>query len=279
MASLADRQGSELMMEDERIGTAALNLDIGADWRLENTARTRELESPLDGLPDFALEEDSFSAELHHSGWGLFSAGLRAEYLDGRFTGTPLGEEPFDQIAVEAVATYAASGLSRLNARLGHSRRRDRIDSDNDMSAVTGMVSMQRTFSGVTSAELEVFRQISSFSYGPESMIETGVRTSVHWQPTAKTSMQAGLEWTRNKFEDDPALGTGAEPARHDRQRAAFVRAHYEALPWLSLHPYAHLRDRGSNRPEERYDKWVVGMEVRIRFGSALPTEALERRY
>ena len=38
----------------------------------------------------FALEEDSFSTELRHSGLGLFNAGLRAEYLDGRFTGTLL---------------------------------------------------------------------------------------------------------------------------------------------------------------------------------------------
>lgn len=279
MAALADRQGSDLTMEDERIGTAALNLDIGADWRLENTVRSRELESPLDGLPHFALEEDSFGTELRHSGLGLFNAGLRAEYLDGRFTGTLLGEEPFDQVTVEAVATYAASGLSRLNARLGHSRRRDRVNADNDTSAVTGLVSLERTFSGVTTADLELFRQISSFSYGPESMIETGVRTSVRWQPTARTGLQAGLEWSRNRFQDSPRFEPGGEPVRNDRERSAFLRAHYAPLPWLGLHPYAHVRDRSSNHPEQRYDKYVVGLEVRIRFGNAQPTEAADRRY
>ena len=279
MASLADRQGSELTMEDERIGTAAVNLDIGADWRLENTVRSRELESPLDGLPHFTLEEDSFATELGHSGWGLFNVGLRAEYLDGRFTGTLAGDEPFDQVTVEAVATYAASGLSRLNARLGHSRRRDRRDAGNDMSAVTGLVSMERTFSGVTSADLELFRQISSFSYGPESMVETGVRASLRWQPTAKTGFQAGVEWSRNRFQDSVQFEPGGEPVRDDRQRSAFLRAQYAPLPWLSLHPYAHVRDRDSNHPDQRYDKYVVGLEVRIRFGSAQPTEAADRRY
>lgn len=279
MAALAERQSDELAMEDERIGTAALNLDIGADWRLQNTVRSRQLELPLVGLPHFALEEDSFSTELRHSGLGLFNAGLRAEYLDGRFTGTLLGDEPFDQISVEAVATYAASGLSRLNARLGHSRRRDRRNADNDTSAVTGLLSMERTFSGVTSADLELFRQISSFSYGPESMIETGVRTTLRWQPSARTAVQAGLEWSRNEFQESARFQQAGEPMRNDRQRSAFLRAQYSPLPWLGLHPYAHVRDRSSNYREQRYDKYVVGLEVRIRFGSAQPTEAADRRY
>ena len=279
MASLADRQSDALTMETERIATAALNLDMGADWRLENTVRSRELASPLVGLPGFTLEEDSAAMELRHSGLGLLSAGLRGEYLDGRFTGTTVGDEPFDQITVEAVARYAVSGLSQLNARLGHSRRRDRHNAGNDTSAVTGLVSVERRISGVTSADLELFRQISSFSYGPESMIESGVRSSLRWQPTPKTGLQAGLEWSRNRFQDGPQ-GTAAEdPVRNDRQRSAFVRAQYAPLPWLSLHPYVHVRDRSSNYREQRYDKVVAGLEVRVRFGRAMPTEAADRRY
>lgn len=279
MASLADRQSTELALEHERIGTAALNLDFGADWRLENTVRSRLLESPLVDQPAFALEEDSVSTELRHSGWGLFTAGLRAQYLDGRFTGTTLGEEPFDQVTVEAVAHYAASGLSQLNARLGHSRRRDRLDAGNDTSAVTGLISMERTFSGVTSADLELFRQISSFAYGPDSMIESGVRSTLRWQPTARTTVQAGLEWSRYTFQDSARSVQTEAPVRHDRQRSAFLRAQYAPRPWLSLHPYVHVRDRNSNYAEQRYDKYVVGLEVRIRFGRALPTEAMDRRY
>lgn len=279
LASLADRQSDELTMERERIATAALNVDIGADWRLENTARSRELASPLVGLPGFTLEEDSLATEMRHNGLGLFNAGLRAEYLDGRFTGTRLGEEPFDQITVEAVTNYAASGLSRLNARLGHSRRRDRRNPDNDTSAVTGLVSLERTISGVTSADLELFRQINSFSYGPESVIESGVRGSLRWQPTARTGVQAGLEWSRNRFQDDRQSDRSDAPVRNDRQRSAFVRAQYAPLQWLSLHPYVHVRDRSSNYREQRYDKYVVGLEVRIRFGRAMPTEAADRRY
>lgn len=279
MASLADRRSDELTLENERSATVAVNLDIGADWRLENTARSRQLASPLVGLPHFTLEEDSFGTELRHSGWGLLSAGLRAEYLDGRFTGTVLGEEPFDQITVEAVANYAVSGLSQLNARLGHSRRRDRRNADNDTSAVTGLLSLERTISGVTSADVELFRQISSFSYGPESMIESGVRGSLRWQPTSRTGLQAGLEWSRNRFQDAPQSVQSAEPVRNDRLRSAFVRIQYAPRPWLSLHPYVHVRDRSSNDRQQRYDKLVVGLDLRIRFGRALPTEAADRRY
>lgn len=279
MASLADRQSDTLMLETERIATAALNLDFGADWRLENTARSRQLASPLVGLPGFTLEEDSFATELRHSGLGLFNVGLRGAYLDGRFTGTAMGDEPFDQITVEAVANYAVSGLSQLNARLGHSRRRDRRNADNDTSAVTGLISVERRISGATSADLELFRQINSFSYGPESVIESGVRSSVRWQPTPRTGLQAGLEWSRNRFQDDPQLAQTEAPARNDRQRSAFVRAQYAPLPWLSLHPYVHVRDRSSNYREQRYDKVVAGLELRIRFGRAAPTEAADRRY
>lgn len=279
MASLADRQSDALTLETERIATAALNVDVGADWRLENTVRSRQLASPLVGLPAFTLEEDSFATELRHSGLGLFNAGLRAEYLDGRFTGTVLGDEPFDQITVEAVGRYAVSGLSQLNARLGHSRRRDRRIVGNDTSAVTGLISVERRITGATSADLELFRQISSFSYGPESVVESGVRSSVRWQPTPKTGLQAGLEWSRNRFQDDAQRASSEDPVRNDRQRSAFVRVQYAALPWLSLHPYVHVRDRSSNYREQRYDKVVAGLEVRIRFGRAMPTEAADRRY
>ncbi|MDR7193737.1 hypothetical protein [Luteimonas terrae] len=279
MAALAERDSDALAMENERVATAALNLDIGADWRLENTVLSRELASPLVGLPRFTLQEDSFSTELRHSGRGLFNVGVRAEYLDGRFTGTFLGEEPFDQITVEAVANYAASGLSQLNARLGHSRRRDRRNAGNDTSAVTGLVSVERTISGITSVDLALFRQINSFSYGPESVIESGVRSSLRWQPTPKTGLQAGLEWSRNSFQDGPQNDQTGAPARIDRQRTAFVRVQYAPLPWLGLHPYVLASDRSSNDRAQRYDKYVVGLEVRIRFGRALPTEAINRRY
>lgn len=279
MASLADRQSDALAMETERIATAALNVDIGAAWRLENTVRSRQLASPLVGLPGFTLEEDSFGTELLHSGMGLFTAGLRGEYLDGRFTGTSMGDEPFDQVTVEAVGKYAVSGLSRLNARLGHSRRRDRRIAGNDTSAVTGLVSVERTISGATSVDLELFRQISSFSYGPESIIESGVRSSLRWQRTPRTGLQAGLEWSRNRFQDDPQRIQAEDPVRNDRQRSAFVRIQYAPRPWLSLHPYVHIRDRSSNYREQRYDKVVAGIEVRVRFGRAMPTEAADRRY
>jgi hypothetical protein len=264
MAAFADRDASLLTLEHERSGGGRLDFELGANWLLQAGARALRLESPLPARPAFELDENAGTLALRYRGSGRTSVGLDTEYLDGEFRGgvTP---EPFEQITAESALDYKLSGLSELHARLGYTRREehdgDRID------GITGSLGAQRALTGVTAVQAEVFRRVSSYVGGPDSVIETGARAGLAWRPTLKFSVDIGAEWVDSEFQAAPLPG-GEQ--RDDRALAGFVRIAYEPWRWLRIQPFTEYRDRDSSLELESYDSTIVGLELRAQFGGPL---------
>lgn len=268
LAVLADRNDDALALEQERLGGLSAGWLVGSQWRLEAKAMTRRLDSPLTGLPDFGLEEDSLGAGIHYLGLGRLRLGLLGEYLDGQYVGTGGADAPFEHTRFELGANYAISGLSELEARLGHTQRKDRFadGSDHRVDALTGSLGLKRVVSGVSSVNAEVFRRINSDASTPDSVVETGMRLGLQWQPTVKLGLDLSVEWLESEFQGN----TLGPQQREDEVQSAFLRLNYQMRPWLGIHPYTQLRDRDSNFADERYRGNIYGLELRLRFGGAL---------
>lgn len=263
MPELADREGDRLAIERDRHGRASVDLAVTGYWHLDAAIASRRLEAPLQALPDFGLEDDSAALGLSYRGPDALAVGLVVEYLDGEFRGTGDHDRAFDQLRLEATLDYAVSGLSRLHARLGRTRRDEHADAAAATSALTGTLAITRTISGVSAMEFSVFRRVDSYLSGPDSIIETGASAGLNWQPSTRLNLQSRLEWTRSRF---GAVDIGLS-RRDDRYTRALLQLDYTARPWLSLHPFVELRNRDSNRRDSRYHRHSIGMDLRLHWG------------
>lgn len=258
MASFADRDTTALTLERERLGGGELSFAPGDDWRVDAGARVRRLLSPLPDFPDFTLSENSVTAGLRYVDGGPASLGLATEYLKGRFDGVP-DQTRFEQYTAQFDARYEISGLTRMNGRLGYTRRNERNTARADVSTVTGSVGMQRNLSGVTSVELNAFRNVESYLIGAQSVIDTGVRAALNWQRSLIT-VSTGVQWHRSDFQ--------IEPRREDRITQAFLHVNLAPRRWLDVQPFVDYRNRSSNIASERYHGVIAGLGLRVQFGA-----------
>lgn len=259
MATLADRSTSELMLERERIANAKIVYAVSERWRLETTAGNSRLESPLPTIPDFALDQKIGTVALLREGRGPLRSGVFVEYIDGRFDGVTTGRY-FDQVKIEATTSYEISGLSQLNGRLGRTQRNQHDAGIDDVSAFTGELGLRRELSGVSAVGATAFRRISNYAAGTDSLVETGLRAALDWQPSIYT-VATGVEYSRSSF---PSAATNG--SRKDKIASAYLRVTYPVNRWLSIEPYAEARRRDSSVDDQRYKGLIGGIELRVQF-------------
>lgn len=256
MASFADRNTTELTLEDERTGSGSLKLDFTPEWRLEAGLRSRELESPLPDFPQFALKENTIAAAIKYLIVETLAAGVFAEYLSGRFEGTADAQK-FHQESLGLAADYTIDGLSRLGAQLGYTRRQDD-------GAATGMLTYHRELSAKTVTDVQVFRRVRSYVGGASSVTETGAGVALAWRPTEKISLSADYQRIEGQFEEEtPSAGS---QDRKDESQVASLSLTYQMLSWLSLRPYGGYQKRDSNIDRNSFKAEIAGVELRARF-------------
>lgn len=264
LAGYADRDTTALTLERERISGASLFYSPGA-WRYETGVRARNLLTPLPDFPSFALDERTVSAGVHYRNTEHATIGLVGELLDGEFDGTG-SDDAYEQATLELATEYFVSGLSKLKGRLGYTRRDESVPGRDDVSAVTGLLGLQRTFSGLTSARIEAFRSVGSYTAGPQTLIETGGRADIDWRP-ALFVIALGGEYRKSAFQ-----AAAGQSDRTDRLSTAYLRVAYAPTTWLQIQPYCEYRNRDSTQAEESYRGTVVGLELRSYFGAGEAT-------
>lgn len=264
MAAFADRNSSQLTLERERVVKSKAGLLIGPDWRVEGGVARRDLDSPLPGFSDFSLAENSGTLGLKYLGISRLSAGLETTYLDGEYQGITAAPR-FNQITGQATALYTVSGLSRLDAAIGYTQRKDREPDQDKTTAFTGSLGYSRKLSGKTDVNVQVFRRVSSYTAGATSTVDTGAGAGANWQATPKIAVSLNYEWTQSSFQGQALPGSGI-PDRRDHLQSMAASLSYQPLQWLSIRPYARYQDRSSNFALDSYNGAVLGIEVRARF-------------
>lgn len=263
MASFADRNSTALNLELERVASASLNLAVHPDWRLESGVRQRDLEAPLDNFSGFGVEETSVNAAIKYLGEETLTVGLFGEHTDGEFKGTTDADE-FEQQTAALTASYVLSGLSRLGAEIGYTRRQDDSSERGDLSGVTGALSYQREISGKTSVIAQVFRRVGSYTGGASAEKQTGARVGLTWKPTDRIIVTGAYE--RGESELQETLAASAEPDRQDDLQVAILQLSYRILPWLALRPFGIYEERDSSSALDSFHATTAGVELLARF-------------
>lgn len=262
LASFADRDTAQLLIETERSGGGRGGYLLTPDVRLEGGFKIRDLHSPLPGFPDFSLSENAVTAAAKYVGIARLSAGVAFEYLNGDYSGIP-NTSSFNQETGDVTADYVVSDLSAFNLQLGYTQRQDPSQGGNT-SGFTGSLAYARQITGKTSANVRVFRRVSSYISGNSTVLETGASGSVTWEATRKITVVASYEYTDGSFNGVP---TGSPDAgRHDRYQSGTLNVNYSPLRWLLLRPYGQYQTRTSNQNNASYNDAVFGVEVQVRF-------------
>lgn len=266
MASFADRNTTDLTLENERVGSGSLRLSITPEWRLETGFRSRELSSPLPEFPKLKLNENSVTAGINYLGNGKLTTGVYTEYLSGQFEGLP-DASGFSETTIGVRSNYAVSEISLLGAQLGYTRRQDELQNGNKpaiQSGITGALSYRREITAKTSGSVQIFRRVRSDIRGAGSVGEVGLSTNLKWQGTPKTSLEISYEFTQSKFQSTTT--TSSTPGQQETNQLLSLKINYQMLPWLAVRPYAGYQERDSASSINNFQTSIVGIGLHFRF-------------
>jgi hypothetical protein len=275
MVSLYNLVQAQLALQTEQRETAKIGFQATPDWRLEAGGYTRHDVQPEVGAPDLSLTESSGTGAFKYTGTAGVTAGVSAGYLHGSYGGANL-DNGIDIIAVppdyqqtnfDLTATDVVTGKSSFNGDIGYSRRSSAGASTaaaiNSVSGVTGIFDYKRALTGKTTLDLTLSRQINAFLYDTGSEIDTIGGIGANWQATYKVGVALTYNYTYRQLpgQGDAPLGSN----RTDRLNYAVLTVDYEALPWLSLKPFAHFLDRrATNYLGGDFSESVVGLQFTV---------------
>lgn len=268
----ADRQTTQRELERERDASGDFKVLVAPEWRVDAGARTRKLDSPLPLFPGFGLTETYGSLGLDYLGVSKVTAGVLVEYGEGSFRGVP-DAASYRQETAEATATYAASGLSAFNAKLGYTRF-ENIGGNGgaggggagQSSGFAGSLGYTRTVSAKTDLNLQAFRRTESYSAGANAVTDTGFSVGGNWRPTDKLAAAVNYEYVRSSYQILGSTTGATASGRRDHGQATSLSLSYQMLRWLALRTFGEYRARTSNTAFESYNEAIAGAELRLRF-------------
>jgi hypothetical protein len=243
----------------ERHAIGKFNFHIAPEWRLETSVDYHDLDAPVQGFPNYGLSETTGLAALKYLGFSNLTYGISADYINGKYRNAPL-LGTYNQTDIDLTATYAATGLSSFDGKIGHTQRDQGLNQGN-ISAITGALGYSRRFSGVTSIHVGYTRAVNSYIAAGGSELDSTISVTLNYQPTYKTGMSFGFQEVWSDFTGQTIPGSDVT-GRRDRSPAATFKLNYQATRWLLVQPYVNYERRTSNSEIFSYSGTIIGIQV-----------------
>ncbi len=260
MAPFANRNTTTALAIDlDHNVIGKFNVRITPEWRLETSVQYHDLESPIQGYPDYGLSETTGHAAVKYLGFANLTYGVSVDYLDGNYRNSPTPGS-YIQTNYDVTMTYAVSGLSSFNGAIGHTQR-DQGQDQGTASGVTGELGYTKKITGKTSINVDYLRQVNSYIAAGGSELDSTVAVRLNYQPTFKTSIVVSYQYLWSDFLGQTIPGSDAL-GRKDRTPAATFKINYQALRWLMIQPYANYQRRNSNEEQFEFSSTIVGIQV-----------------
>jgi hypothetical protein len=270
MASLADTLAEQLEIQTDRAVSGTFRFLLTPRWRIDLQPSWHEFDSPLQQYPDFGDKNTGLAGSLNYLGIQKLTAGLRFEYLDGRYHGI-INATKYHQMTGQLTASYAVSGFSSFDGQVGYTKRENSFvnsaDSNQDpnnlvgnTTGLTGSLGFRRVLSVKTSVGLRLFREIASYVAGANSEISTGGEADLKWEPDVKFTVVLRQRLATQSIQGTLAIAAFA--GRTDHIQDSELDVEYHAFKWLTLRPYFLRNRRSSNFHEANFSSSVVGLDL-----------------
>ena len=300
MASLEDRRSTELILERDRVGRAALDIAVTPDWHLLTGARVRTLRSPLPDAPalpqpapgaparlaspNFALHETAYNVgvqlgvenkDLPTHEVPLF-AGIMLEHQTVTFSGvTPqpppppgVTRETFDGyrlLTLNTVARYTIDGHSSFDGKLGITRDTPRQSTASSRLQLTGDIGYTRELSALTEVNARLFRRVVPFVATADATTDSGASVGAKWQPIVGFIVLADYAWASSSFRGLSGT-TSDNSGRGDMTQSASLSFGFPVLRYFGIRLFGTYNDRSSSAAFNDYTSKIGGVELSFRW-------------
>jgi hypothetical protein len=260
MAPFANRDTvTQLAINNDRHALGKVNVRIAPEWRLETSVDYHNLDSPIEGFPDYGLTETTGHLAVKYLGFSNLTYGVSADYTNGKYRNAPVNGT-YDQTNLDLTMTYAASGLSSFDGAVGHTER-DQGQGQGNISAITGELGYTRKFSGKSSIHIDYTRAVNSYIGSGGSELDSTVNVTLNYQPTFKTGISLNVQEIWSSFLAQTIPGTDVI-GRKDKSPGAFLKVNYQALRWLLIQPYVNYQRRNSSLENFSYSGTTIGIQI-----------------
>jgi hypothetical protein len=260
MVAFSDFIGTQLQLQTDQNEHLVANFHLSPEWVIQGLGTSSRSDSPRPGLPNLSLMEDSEGAAVKYGGVAGLQFGVSAQYTNGSYAGSVTDLDPnYHQTAEQLVATYSISPQSTLDFALGESNRSS-INGLDNLSGVTGHLSLNRSLTAKTSIKLLISRAINSYITNSGSEIDTTGSAQISYEATRKITINANYGYT---YSDLPNQGPfGAD--RIDHFQNTEVTIDYQITRWLDVQPYARFQTRTSDLPGAQYSADIYGVRAHV---------------
>lgn len=267
-------QYTNLVLESDDAAKVAININATPEWRFETRFNNHRLNSPRNDIPGLSLHENSVHEGLRYLGVSNLSAGIDAEYLEGKYNHDAAALTPdYHQTSLAMAANYIVSGFTNFAGNVGYTRRTDPTMAA--ISALSGSIGYQHLLTGKTAINLQLSRAINSYISTAGSQLVTSASLSLAWQATYKVDVKGGFTYINSKIPQ--ATDGNVVVDRVDHLSAANVEINYQAMRWLKIRAYGRYQIRRSNEPIYAFNGSVVGIEFVAKELTANPLGYEER--
>ena len=173
----------------------------------------------------------------------------------------------YDEVEASGVVHWVATGLSKLDARLGYTYRTYNEVAQRDYDGVTGRLSWDWTPGGKTLINLAMWRELQGVTdLSASYVLSDGISLGPSWAPTSKLVLQARLVYLRNDYQGDPGVVLGTVTERRDTFSGALLAVGYSPLRNLQFSLGWTAGDNDSNIPARSYSYYQVMGNARFSF-------------
>ncbi|MGE5117895.1 MAG: hypothetical protein ACM3N6_15535 [Betaproteobacteria bacterium] len=203
----------------ERANSLDLRAQYGGQslWVLEGTFAHRDVNysDALFDSREYRFDQVGLGAAYQPS--DLLRLGLAARYTDGNYPhgGAAGGEDKFRRDDVDLTATWKASGLSTLDARLSATHENHDLDI-RDFRGVTGSVGWNYRPTGKTTIDLRLARDTGTRGNGAPVLVDPAISTNfltdarlsdriygaVRWEATGKITLRAQADYSHDRYDE-----------------------------------------------------------------------------
>jgi len=258
------------------VDQAAAELRYAATPRWTGIARAERYatETSRQSSKDSNLEENAGELGLEYSRNNYSSLGVALRQADGRYPNrvvTPGDgrEKDYTQQSLVTRAGYTPSGLSDLKVQVAYTQRTHDDAAVPDFHGFTGRLAYTRKFSGISQAQLELYRDLYYVEDANANYVENlGLKASYDYRWSAKLGFLAAMERYESSYKGSPRLNSSGGQPRQDEVFNVRLGASYQPFYRFSILPEYRYERRGSNTVNGGYDFNVFGVDLAYRYGA-----------
>jgi exopolysaccharide biosynthesis operon protein EpsL len=271
-SSFSDLQApvQDLITENYLFASAAYILT--PRWRVRGAFDYYDYDHSLAARSSLNNHTTAFTAGFDYVTPAENSLGGQVKYTDGRYpnnllvAATLVGSN-FQEWETSGVAHWNVTGKTRLDARLGYTKRSYDQVAVRDFGGGTGRLDWDWYIAGKTLLAFAAWREIRSYQdVNASYVISKGIGIGPDWAPTAKLVFGARLFREDRSYRGDPGILLTGGTQREDKFTGLRLSVGYTPIRALELSAGFDTGKRDSNIVGRPFDYNAVSANARFMF-------------